>query len=134
MPGDIVAVITLVFGSEVFAPFWLPICAVFLLAATLGASFGLAQTPDDPPIRKGPAAVLQSVKMISDAEGPALEIVSSQAPDSTIQFLDSPPRLVIDLPNTKVLLPRKRLEVGTSRYARCESTSFSRRRPSPGWS
>ena len=48
--------------------------------------------------------------MISDAEGPALEIVSSQAPDSAIEFLDNPPRLVIDLPHTKVLLARKRLE------------------------
>jgi AMIN domain len=85
----------------------------YLLAAALGAGFGLAQTPDDPPIHKGPAAVLQSVKMISDAEGPALEIVSSQAPDSAIEFLDNPPRLVIDLPHTKVLLARKRLEVGT---------------------
>ena len=56
--------------------------------------------------------MLQSVKMISDAEGPALEIVSSQAPDSAIEFLDSPPRLVIDLPHTTVRLPRKRLEVG----------------------
>ena len=69
-----------------------------LLAATLGAGFGLAQTPDDPPIHKGPPAVLRSVKMISDADGPALEIISSQTPDSSIEFLDSPPRLVIEQP------------------------------------
>ncbi len=89
-------------------------CQIFsfaLLAAALSASFGLAQSPDDPPIPKGPAATLRSVKMISDAEGPALEIISSQTPVPAIQFLDNPPRLVIDLPNTKVNLPRKRLEV-----------------------
>ena len=74
-----------------------------LLAATLSASLGLAQTPDDPPVRKGPPAVLQSVKMASDAEGPALEIVSSQAPDAAIEFLDNPPRLVIDLSHTDSL-------------------------------
>ena len=51
-----------------------------VLAATLGANFGLAQSPDDPPIPKGPPAVLRSVKMISDAEGPALEIVSTRRP------------------------------------------------------
>jgi len=82
-----------------------------LLAAALSASFGLAQSPDDPPIPKGPAAIVRSVKMISDAEGPALEIISSQTPAPEIEFLDNPPRLVIDLPNTKVNLPHKRLEV-----------------------
>jgi hypothetical protein len=51
--------------------------------------------------------------MISDAGGPALEIISSQSPEPAIEFLDSPPRLVIDLPNTRVLLPVKRLEVGS---------------------
>ena len=71
-----------------------------LLVATLGVAFGLAQTPDDPPNPKGPPAILRSVKMISDAEGTALEIVSSQAPQPAIEFLDSPPRLVIDLPHT----------------------------------
>ena len=71
-----------------------------LLVATLGAAFGLAQTPDDPPNPKGPPAILRSVKMISDAEGTALEIISSEAPQPAIEFLDNPPRLVIDLPHT----------------------------------
>ncbi len=88
-----------------------------------------AQTPDDPPIRKGPAAVLQSVKMISDAEGPALEIVSSQAPDAAIEFLDNPPRLVIDLSHTKVLLARKRLEVGTGEVHAVRINQFQQAPP-----
>jgi hypothetical protein len=100
-----------------------------VLAATLGASFGLAQTPDDPPVRKGPAAVLRSVKVISDAEGPALEIISSQTPDSLIEYLDSPPRLVIDLPNTKVLLPRKRLEVGSEQVRTVRINQFQQMPP-----
>ena len=90
-----------------------------LLVATLGAGFGLAQTPDDPPIPKGPAAILRSVKMISDAEGPALEIISSQTPEPAIEFLDSPPRLVIDLPHTLDRVPRKRIEVGSEQVTRC---------------
>ena len=100
-----------------------------LLAATLGASFGLAQTPDDLPIRKGPAAVLQSVKMISDADGPALEIISSQTPDSSIEFLDNPPRLVIDLPYTKVLLPRKPLQVGNEQIRTVRINQFQQAPP-----
>ena len=51
----------------------------------------------------------QSVKVTSDSDGPAVEIVtnSSQDLNPTIESLESPPRLVIDLPNTRVHLPRK---------------------------
>ncbi|MGH9503293.1 MAG: AMIN domain-containing protein [Terriglobales bacterium] len=100
-----------------------------LLAASLGASIGLAQTPDDPPIPKGPPALVRSVKMISDAEGPALEIVSSQAPEPAIEFLDSPPRLVIDLPNTRVLLPGKRLEVGSEQVRAVRMNQYQQAPP-----
>ena len=67
--------------------------------------------------------------MISDAEGPALEIISSQPPDSSIQFLDTPPRLVIDLPHTKVLLPRKRLEVGSEQVRTVRINQFQQAPP-----
>ncbi len=100
-----------------------------VLAAALSAGFGLAQTPDDPPVRKGPPAIVRSVKMISDADGPALEIISSQPPDSSIEFLDSPPRLVIDLPNTKVLLPRKRLEIGGEQVRAVRINQFQQSPP-----
>jgi hypothetical protein len=100
-----------------------------LLAAALGPGFGLAQTPDDLPVRSGPPAVLGSVKMISDAEGPALEIISSQPPDSSIEFLDTPPRLVIDLPNTKVGSPRKRLEVGSEQVRGVRINQFQQAPP-----
>lgn len=100
-----------------------------LLAATLGASVGSAQTPDDPPPHQGPPAVLQSVKMISDAEGPALEIISNQLPDSSIEFLDTPPRLVIDLPHTKVPLPLKRLEVGSEQIRTVRINQFQQAPP-----
>ncbi len=100
-----------------------------LLAATLGASVGLAQTPDDPPPHQGPPAVLQSVKMISDADGPALEIISNQPPDSSIEFLDTPPRLVIDLPHTKVPAPLKRLEVGSEQIRTVRINQFQQAPP-----
>lgn len=100
-----------------------------ILAATLGATFGLAQTPDDPPIPSGPAAVLRSVKMISDAEGPALEIISTQNPIPAIQFLDNPPRLVIDLVHTKVPPALKRLEVGSDQVSRVRINQFQQTPP-----
>ena len=100
-----------------------------LLVATLGAAFGLAQTPDDPPNPKGPPAILRSVKMISDAEGTALEIVSSQAPQPAIEFLDSPPRLVIDLPHTLDRLPSKRIQVGSDQVGAVRINQFQQAPP-----
>ncbi|HYK49797.1 MAG TPA: hypothetical protein VEU94_08720, partial [Terriglobales bacterium] len=69
-------------------------CQVFrllLLAEALGAGFGLAQSPASP--RQGSAVILRSVKVISDAEGPAVEILtnSSQTLNPTIETLESPP-------------------------------------------
>jgi hypothetical protein len=95
-----------------------------LLLAGLGTGICRAQSPAAKPgqdsaalvprvtvLRTPRAAVLRSVRVTSDAEGPALEIRTSagQALNPTIESLESPPRLVIDLPNTRFLLPRKPL-------------------------
>src|SRR5258708_25002844 len=98
---------------------------LLLLAGALGAGFCLAQSPSSElrhntavgaqvVIQRTPiprAAILRSVKVISDAEGPAIEIITSpsQALNPPIESLESPPRMVIDLPNTWVHLPRKPL-------------------------
>ena len=100
-----------------------------LFAATLCAPFSRAQSPDDPPIPKGPAAMVRSVKMISDVGGPALEIVSSETAVPAIEFLDDPPRLVIDLPNTRIQLPHKRLEVGSDQVRAVRMNQFKQSPP-----
>jgi hypothetical protein len=79
---------------------------------TLGAISSPAQSPSDSPsLRKRSAAILRSVRVISDGEGLALEIISTRALNPTIQSLDNPPRLVIDLPGIQVASPRKALEL-----------------------
>jgi hypothetical protein len=84
---------------------------LFLLAGIL-AGFCQAQSPPTHP-KHGSAEspFLRSVRVTSDREGPAIEIVTSAtlSENPTIQSLESPPRLVIDLPNTRFLLPRKPL-------------------------
>ena len=101
---------------------------LLLLAGALGASFGLAQSPSAAP-RQGSATVLRSVKVISDADGPAVEIISSHALNPTIQSLESPPRLVIDLPNTRLLSPRKRLAVGSEQISGVRVNQFQEAPP-----
>jgi AMIN domain len=84
---------------------------ISLLLGTLGAISSRAQSPADfPSLKHTSAAILRSVKVISDGEGPALEIISTRALHPTIQSLVSPPRLLIDLPGVQVPWPRKRVE------------------------
>ncbi len=101
-----------------------------LLAGALGAVFCPAQ---DPSVKRGVSAsvtiqrtpllrsaIVRSVKVISDAEGPALEILASgnEAPNPTVETLESPPRLLIDLPNTSFHLPDKEFSGDSVQVAR----------------
>jgi len=58
-----------------------------------------------------PVAVVKSVRIVDERGAPALEILSTRPVVPAIQTLESPPRLVIDLPNSRVGLPRKRIVV-----------------------
>ena len=57
------------------------------------------------------AAVVTSVRVVHERGLPALEVVSTHPVVPTIESLDSPPRLVIDLPNAQTGLQRKRIPV-----------------------
>jgi hypothetical protein len=107
-------------------------CQIFrllLLAEALGAGFGLAQSLASP--KQGSAVILRSVKVISDAEGPAVEILtnSSQTLNPTIETLESPPRLVIDLPNTRVASQRKPQAVDNAQVTRVRINQFQQAPP-----
>ena len=58
-----------------------------------------------------PPAVVTSVRIVQERGVPCVEVVSTQPVTPTVQMLDSPPRLVIDLPNTEMGLKRKRIPV-----------------------
>lgn len=60
---------------------------------------------------KPEVAVLTSVDVVHERGVPAIEVVCSHPVVSTIQSLDSPPRLVIDLANVRAGQQRKRVPV-----------------------
>jgi AMIN domain len=57
-----------------------------------------------------PAASVLVVRVVPDKNGPAVEIISTRPLVPEVQKLDSPPRLVIDLPNTSSSLQQRQVD------------------------
>lgn len=75
--------------------------ALFVLAGLLTASAIAQSAPRLLATTDGPV-VVRSVRMLSEATGPAVEILSSRPLVPSICKVDNPPRLIIDLPNANL--------------------------------
>jgi hypothetical protein len=101
-----------------------------LLLGMLGGVSSRAQSPSaSPGPKRGSAAILLAVKVTADAKGPGLEILSSGPLNPTLESLDRPLRLVIDLPDTRVSCPRKPLRVDSDQISRVRVNQFQQTPP-----
>lgn len=77
------------------------------LGLWLGFSLQSAQAQSPSPAKDAPLAIVHSVRPLSSAEGTGIEIISSRPIVPTVRKADNPPRVVIDLPYTRLGMKKK---------------------------
>jgi len=74
-------------------------------------------------------ANIERVRVLLNQTPPALEITCSHPVVPTIKKLDGPPRLVIDLPNAIMSVPRKRIEVHNDQISAVRLNQYQKAPP-----
>jgi hypothetical protein len=102
------------------------LAAAMFMLATAG---GHAQTSAKPVAAPSGIAVVKSFRIVQEKDGPAVEILSTQPLVPSIQAIDNPPRLVIDLPNARLDAVPKRIKVHADQISTLRGDQFQANPP-----
>ena len=101
--------------------------ALGLLA--LGASWADSQTATTRAPQSSPYSSIKSFKIVQEKDGPAVEILSTKPLIPSIQAIDDPPRLVIDLPHARLDTREKRISVQADQISTLRADQFQQNPP-----
>ena len=105
------------------------ICGLLAMAAVvLGTPWPRAQTNVRPSASPSDIAVVKSFRIVQEKDGPAVEILSTKPLVPSIQAIDNPTRLVIDLPNARLEVP-KRIRVQADQISTLRGDQFQANPP-----
>lgn len=88
-----------------------------------------AQSPSRVFAQPGAFASVRSFRIVQEKDGPAVEILSTKPLIPAIQTLSDPPRLVIDLPNTRLDSRVKRVSVQADQISTLRADQFQQNPP-----
>ena len=100
-----------------------------LLALTFAAPWIFSQTGVPPTRPLSAYSSIKSFRIIQEKDGPAVEILSTKPLIPTIQSLNNPPRLVIDLPNARLNARQKRISVQADQISSLRADQFQENPP-----
>jgi hypothetical protein len=95
----------------------------------LATPWARAQTNVGPSASPSAIAVIKSFRVVQEKNGPAVEILSTKPLVPSIQALDNPPRLVIDLPNARLDAIPKRISVQADQISTLRGDQFQANPP-----
>lgn len=95
----------------------------------LATAWAGAQTSVRPSASPSGIAVVKSFRIVQEKDGPAVEILSTKPLVPSIQTIDNPPRLVIDLPNARLDATPKRISVYADQISTLRGDQFQANPP-----
>ncbi|MFY9560942.1 MAG: AMIN domain-containing protein [Terriglobales bacterium] len=106
-------------------------CSRFLALGllVLGVSWARSQTSTKARAQSSPYSSIKSFQIVQEKDGPAVEILSTKPLIPSIQAISDPPRLVIDLPNTRLDTRQKRISVQANQISTLRADQFQQNPP-----